>query len=80
MFTTFSSLTVCLVMSIEAIQFGDIKRGVWSHKGFHIDVFDNITVCILAFSVNVSTQGDKLRGPSWKFSGSIDNWKIEQLY
>ncbi|CAG8696078.1 12547_t:CDS:2 [Rhizophagus irregularis] len=68
MFTTFSSLT--------PYNLGHNK--LWSGTNAVVELYTK--VCILAFSVNVSTQGDKLRGPSWKFSGSIDNWKIEQLY
>ena len=57
-----------------------------AHKGFHIDLTSATKSYNLTFSVEASTEDDKHRGPftndqdyNWKFSGSIDDWKIEQV-
>ncbi|CAJ0833411.1 7668_t:CDS:2 [Entrophospora sp. SA101] len=49
-------------------------------------VFDDVTSFNLSFSVEASSEQDKNRGPftndrdyEWKFTGSIDNWDIEEL-
>lgn len=60
--------------------------GSYATHGFHVDVFSDITTFNLSFSVEASSEKDKDRGPftndkdhEWKFTGSIDNWDIEEM-
>nr|CAG8564808.1 3347_t:CDS:2 [Entrophospora candida] len=57
-----------------------------AHRGFNIQMFDDITIYNLSFAVELSGKKDKTRGPftndrdyEWKFTGSVDTWDIEQL-
>nr|CAG8487881.1 1555_t:CDS:2 [Entrophospora candida] len=60
--------------------------GSYAHHGFSVEVFDDIKSFNLSFYVQLSGEKDKNRGPftndrdyEWKFTGSEDNWDIEEL-
>ncbi|RHZ61889.1 hypothetical protein Glove_345g4 [Diversispora epigaea] len=63
----------------------DGSGGSYAPNDFHVDVSDQTKTFNLEFSVEASTESVKKRGPftndwdyCWKFSGSIDEWDIDQ--
>ncbi|CAB5305960.1 unnamed protein product [Rhizophagus irregularis] len=58
-------------------------EGDWAHRGYSLNVPDNVKSYWLAFRVAASTEDDKWRGPfnndgdkCWHFHGTIDSWNV----
>ncbi|CAJ0637224.1 16303_t:CDS:2 [Entrophospora sp. SA101] len=73
-------------LAVMVNEFERNSGASYAHHGFSVEVFDDVTSFNLSFSVEASSEQDKNRGPftndrdyEWKFTGSIDNWDIEEL-